>query len=107
MIDQTTLWIVIVLLGIGSFALRFSFLGLVGNRSMPAWLTRCLRYTSVAILPAMIAPIVAFSNEAGTGPEPARLIAALVTLGVGALSKNVILALLAGALTLGLGLFLF
>ena len=45
---------------------------------MPAWALRYLRYTAVAIIPALIAPIVALSNEAGTGPEPIRLIAAIV-----------------------------
>ena len=96
MIDKTTLWTVIILLGVGSFALRFSFLGLVGDRPMPAWLIKSLRYTAVAILPAMIAPLVAFSNAAGTGPDPSRLAAAIVTL-----------ALLAGAATLGLSLYFF
>lgn len=107
MIDKTTLWTVIILLGVGSFALRFSFLGLVGDRPMPTWLVKSLRYTAVAILPAMIAPLVAFSNAAGTGPDPSRLAAALVTLAVGASTKNVILALFAGASTLGLGLYFF
>ena len=105
MIDKTTLWIVIILLGLGSFALRFSFLGLVGDRPMPGWLVKCLRYTAVAILPGMIAPIVALSNEAGTGPDPSRLAAAIVTLGVGAYTKNVIFALFSGASTLALGLY--
>ena len=56
MIDKTTLWTVIIGLGIGSYALRFAFIGIVGNRPMPAWLTRHLRYTAVAILPALVAP---------------------------------------------------
>ncbi|MDG1471038.1 MAG: AzlD domain-containing protein [Ascidiaceihabitans sp.] len=107
MIDKSTLWTVIILLGVGSFALRFSFLGLVGDRPMPAWLVRSLRYTAVAILPAMIAPLIAFSNEAGTGPDPSRLAAALMTLIVGAATKNVILALFTGASTLGIGLYFF
>lgn len=107
MIDTTTLWIIIFTLGIGSFLLRFSFLGLVGDRPMPAWVLRYLRYTAVAIIPAIVAPIVALSNEAGTGPEPIRLFAALVTLGVGIATRNVIVAILVGALTLGVGVFLF
>jgi branched-subunit amino acid transport protein len=107
MIDKTTLWTVIILLGVGSFALRFSFLGRVGDRPMPAWLVRSLRYTAVAILPAMIAPMIAFSNEAGTGPDPSRWAAALMTLFIGATTKNVIFALFAGAATLGVSLYFF
>ena len=79
MIEKGSLWFIIFALGIGSFMLRFSFLGLVGDRPLPAWALRYLRYTAVAIIPALIAPMVALSNEANTGPEPVRLIAAIVT----------------------------
>ena len=57
-INTGTLWFVIIALGIGSFGLRFVFTGLVGDREMPAWLLRHLRYTAVAILPALVAPQV-------------------------------------------------
>lgn len=97
-----TLWIVIISLGVGSFLLRFSFLGLVGDRPLPPWLLRHLRYTAVAILPAMVTPMVAFSNAAGTGPEPGRLLAALVAVAVGAKTKNVLAAIGSGAVVLTL-----
>jgi len=58
MIDRTELWIVIIGLGLGSFALRFVFLGLIGDREMPEWVLRHLRYTAVAVLPAIVAPLV-------------------------------------------------
>lgn len=106
MIDKGTLWFIIFALGIGSFLLRFSFLGLVGDRPLPAWLQRYLRYTAVAIIPALVVPIVAFSNETGTGPEPVRLFAAVVTIGIGILTRNVIYAIIAGAISLAFGLYL-
>jgi len=100
MIDKNTLWIVIIALGIGSFFLRFVFTGLVGSRAMPDWLLRHLRYTAVAILPALVAPQVIWPQATGGETEPARLAAACVTLLVGLLSKNVIAAILSGAFTL-------
>ncbi|MBM1633653.1 AzlD domain-containing protein [Sulfitobacter mediterraneus] len=100
MIDKTTLWIVIIALGIGSFFLRFVFTGFVGSRAMPDWLLRHLRYTAVAILPALVAPQVIWPQATGGETEPARLAAACVTLLVGLLSKNVIAAILSGAFTL-------
>ncbi len=106
MISDGTLWFIIFTLGIGSFLLRFSFLGMVGDRPLPAWALRYLRYTAVAIIPALVAPIVALSNEAGTGPELGRLIAAVVTISVGMLSRNVIFAIFAGAITLGASVYL-
>ncbi|GFE52218.1 membrane protein [Roseobacter cerasinus] len=100
MIDQTTLWTVIVGLGIGSYALRFAFLGIVGDRPMPAWLLRHLRYTAVAILPALVAPQVVWPAATGGDPDMPRMAAAAVTLVVGLLTKNVLAAILSGAGTL-------
>ncbi len=100
MIDTTTLWIVIIGLGLGSFFLRFMFTGLVGNRIMPEWLLRHLRYTAVAVLPALVAPQVLWPSATGGTPDPARMAAAAVTLAVGLLTKNVLAAIIAGAATL-------
>lgn len=100
MIDRSTLWIVIIGLGIGSFLLRFVFTGLVGDRTMPPWLLRHLRYTAVAVLPALVAPQVLWPSATGGSPEPARLAAAVVTLAVGLVTKNVLAAIGAGAVTL-------
>ena len=81
MIDASTIWTVIIGLGIGSFALRFSFAGLVGNRQMPEWLLRHLRYTAVAILPALVAPLEVWPAATGGEPDLPRTLAALATLG--------------------------
>ena len=106
MIDTSTLWLVIVLLGIGSYALRFLFIGIVGNRPLPAWVLRHLRYTAVAVLPGLVAPLVMWPAATGGTPDPARLSAALVTVAVGLLTRNVILAILLGAGTLYGALYL-
>ncbi|WP_299676213.1 AzlD domain-containing protein [uncultured Roseobacter sp.] len=100
MIDQTTLWIVIVGLGIGSYALRFTFLGIVGDRPMPPWLLRHLRYTAVAILPALVAPQVVWPAATGGEADLPRMSAAAVTLVVGLITKNVLAAIMSGAGTL-------
>ena len=106
MIDKGDLWTVIVLLGLGSFALRFAFLGLIGSRAMPEWLLRHLRYTAVAILPAIVAPLVIWPQATGGTTDPARVAAALVTLAAGVWTRNVILAIVLGAVTLYTGMFL-
>jgi len=98
--DQVTLWIVIIGLAIGSFALRFVFIGLVGDRPMPDWLLRHLRYTAVAILPALVTPLVVWPKATGGALDLPRLLAALVTIGVGVATKNVLLAIFTGAATL-------
>ncbi|MCV6586185.1 MAG: AzlD domain-containing protein [Marinibacterium sp.] len=106
MIDRTELWIVIIGLALGSFALRFFFIGFVGGRALPEWLLRHLRYASVAIIPALVAPLVLWPAATEGTPDPARLAAAAVTLTLGVLTKNVVLSILGGAVVLALGLML-
>lgn len=98
--DQTTLWTVIIGMAIGSFALRFVFIGLVGNRPLPEWLLRHLRYTAVAILPALVTPLVIWPAATGGAPDAPRMAAAAVTVAVGIWTKNVIAAIFSGAGTL-------
>ena len=93
MIDRFDLWIIIIGLGLGSFGLRFVFLGMVGDRPMPEWVLRHLRYTAVAVLPAIVTPLVIWPGATDGQPDPARLAAAIVTLGVGYFTKNVLLAI--------------
>ena len=94
------IWAIIVVLGLGSWGLRFSFLGLLGNRDLPPWILRHLRYTAVAVMPALIAPLILWPDATGGQPDPARLAAAAVTLGVGVTTRNVTLSIIAGLATL-------
>jgi branched-subunit amino acid transport protein len=102
--NETTTWIIILSMGIGSFGLRYVFLGIIGNRQLPEWVLRQLRYTAVAVLPGLVAPLVIWPSATGGQPDPARMAAAAVTLTVGYLSKNILWAILSGALTLFAGL---
>ncbi|WP_137703029.1 AzlD domain-containing protein [Marimonas lutisalis] len=106
MIDKVTIWTVIVGLGLGSFALRFMFLGLIGNRPLPIWVLRHLRYTAVAVIPALVAPMVIWPAATGGMMDPPRMASAMVTLTVGLLSRNVLAAIICGGLTLYGGLYL-
>ena len=105
-IDTTTLWIVIICLGLGSFGLRFVFTGIIGNRPMPEWILRHLRYTAVGILPALVAPAVMWPAATGGEPDASRLIATLVTVLVGYIWKNALAAIFFGASSLYLSLYL-
>lgn len=97
MIDKTDLWIVIIALAIGSFGLRFLFLGLVGDRAMPDWVMRHLRYTAVAVLSALVTPLVVWPAATGGQTDPVRLVAALSAVVVGYVTKSVYGALAIGA----------
>ncbi|PWE27222.1 AzlD domain-containing protein [Pararhodobacter marinus] len=99
-LSQPVIWLIIIVLGVGTFALRFSFLGLLGSRPLPPWALRLLRYTPVAVLPGLIAPRVFLPPEGATSPDPTLVATALVTLALGVWTKSAIWAMLSGALTL-------
>lgn len=94
------IWTVIIVLGIGTYLIRFSFLGLIGGKDLPEWVLRHLRYTAVAVLPGLVAPLVLWPAATGGDVDPARLSAALVTFGIGLLTRNVVAAILCGGATL-------
>ena len=100
MIDKTTIWTVIVLLGIGTFLIRYSFLGLIGKRPMPPWVLRHLRYTAVAVLPGLVAPLVLWPAATGGALDLARMAAALATVAVGLWRRSVLAGMFAGAVVL-------
>lgn len=99
-------WLLIALLAAGTFLIRFSFLGLIGDRPLPRWALRLLRYTPVAVLPGMVAPLVLWPPATGGETDPARLAAAVAALAAGLVWRNVLAAMGAGAVTLYAGLWL-
>lgn len=104
--SATEIWTVILVLGVGTYLIRWSFLGALGSRDLPGWVMRMLRYTPVAVLPALVAPLVVWPEATGGSADPARMAAAAATVAVGVLTRNVMLAILAGGGTLAALLYL-
>ena len=94
------IWTIIIALGIGTYLIRFSFLGLIGDRPMPKWFERSLRYVGVGILPGLIAPLVLWPDATGGQPDLARIMAALVALGIGLRTHSVLGSIIGGFVTL-------
>ena len=104
--SDLNIWIIILALWLGTFLLRFSFLGLIGSQQLPAWVLRHLRYTAVAVMPGLIAPLILWPAATDGQLDPARLSAAIATLVIGVWTKNVVFAILAGGTTLYAVLYL-
>ncbi|NOX72903.1 MAG: AzlD domain-containing protein [Alphaproteobacteria bacterium] len=100
MVDKSNLWLVIILLGAGTYLIRLSFLGLIGARVLPDWMLRHLRYVAVAVMPGLIAPLVVWPAANDGNPDPTRLLAALIAFAIGMWSKSVIGAVIGGMATL-------
>jgi branched-subunit amino acid transport protein len=105
MSEIARIWTVILVLGLGTFLIRFSFIGLVGDRRLPPWASRMLRYVPVAVMPAIVAPLVVWPQATGGHPDPARLVAALAALAIGAATRSVLGAIAGGMAALYLALW--
>ncbi len=95
MISDTAFWALTVALGIGTFLIRFSFLGLLGRKTLPDWALLHLKYVGVAVFPALITPLAVWPAATGGTIDPLRIVAALVALAAG-LRFGVIWAIIAG-----------
>ena len=95
MIDDTTFWALTIALGLGTFAIRFSFLGLLGGRELPEWALLHLRYVGVAVFPALFTHLVLWPDATGGDMDQVRIIAAIAAFLVG-LRGSVIGAIIAG-----------
>ena len=96
--DLSKIWFVIIGMAIGTFFIRYSFLGFLGDRELPEWFLRHLRYVGVAVLPGLIAPLILWPQATGGTPDLARIMATITAVIIGVWKKSVI-----GAVILGFG----
>jgi branched-subunit amino acid transport protein len=83
-----------------TFAIRYSMFAVAERVEFPVWLVNALRYTPPAVLTAIIVPAVLIPSGQGIQLTytNAYLIGALVALGVGWFSKNLLLTIVSGML---------
>lgn len=94
-------WVIIVAIGVLTVLIRLSFIALLGRMQVPMWLTRALRFVPVAALTAIITPEIFVRDGAiALWPVNVRLIAGLVAVLVAWRSKNTLLTIFAGMVTL-------
>lgn len=94
--SDLSIWAIILVTAVGTYLLRWSFLGSLGSGALPEWATRLLRYTSVAVLPGLVAPAVLWPEATGGQTDPARLAAAMAALVVGIWLRNLLASVGAG-----------
>ena len=92
---------IIFAIGIGTYLIRLSFVGIVGDRAMPDWALVPLRFVAPSVLAALAAPAVLLSDGAlaldpSTNP---RAIAGVVALLLAWRTKNVGVVITAGMIT--------
>lgn len=100
--DNFTLMLVILAAGLGTFALRYSFIYLLGRVHMPVPLRRAMRFVPAAVLAALVLPALVLTPQgapASTALNP-RLLAGVVAALVMWRSRRMPLSLVAGMGTL-------
>mgnify|MGYP001104848787 CR=1 FL=1 len=98
--DTSNLWLIMVIIGGGTFVIRFSFIWLFGRGTIRPGIQRTLRFVPAAVLSALIMPSFVLSQQVGWSLANPRLWAGLVAAGVAARTHNVLLTILAGMGTL-------
>jgi branched-subunit amino acid transport protein len=90
-------WIIMIILGLVTFATRLSFIALLERVNMPRNFQRALRFVPIAVLSAIIAPELAYANNAlAVSPTNPRLLAGLIATLVAYKTKSVIWTISAG-----------
>ncbi len=91
------IWIIMISLGLLTFGTRLSFILLMERINLPRNFQRALRFVPIAVLSAIIAPELGYSNNAlAISLTNPRLLAGLIATVVAYKTKNVVITILAG-----------
>lgn len=96
-----TLWLMLLVIGVITYTIRLSCIGLLGQKDMPAFLLKALRFVPITVLPAIILPQLFLRNNTLvlTVQNP-RWIAGIFAGIVAWRTRNVLLTIAVGMVTL-------
>lgn len=96
-----TVWIVILAAGLLTYTIRLSFILLFEKLNIPKWVAAALRFVPPSVLSAIILPELFLENGVlKLVPVNPRLLAGVVAVLIAWRTRNVLLTLLSGMLTL-------
>jgi len=95
------IWLAMVLGGLLTFGMRFSFIYLFGRFEVPETIQRALRFVPPAVLSAIVFPeLLIHSGNLDLSFGNTRLLAGIVAIVVAFFTKNTLLTILAGMIAL-------
>ena len=95
------LWLTMVIAGLATYAIRLSFIWLLSHEHVPIWLRRALRFIPPAVLMAIVFPEVLLREGAlDISFGNLRLLAAIIASLVAWRTRNAVLTIVAGMITL-------
>jgi branched-subunit amino acid transport protein len=96
-----TTWIVVVLAGVGTWALRASLIVAFGRFDVPPRLERLFRYVGPSVMAALAIPGL-LAPDGAIEPFAPRVVGGLVAAAVAWRTKSLLLTLVAGLVVTGL-----
>lgn len=97
------IWLTMLLLGALTYAIRLSFILLMGRFQAPEWVLRALRFVPPAVLTAIVFPEVFMTaGRLDITPGNERLLAGLLAALVAWRTKNAVLTVVVGMAVLWL-----
>ena len=95
------IWLVMLLGGLITFGIRFSFIYLFGRFEVPETIRKALHYVPPAVLSALIFPELFLQNGVlNLSLDNSRMLAGLVAILVAWFSKNTLTTIIAGIVAL-------
>lgn len=95
------LWLMLLVIGVVTYAIRLSCIGLLGQREMPALLLKALRFVPLTVLPAIILPqLFLRNNTLALSLQNPRWMAGLLAAIVAWRTRNVLLTIAVGMIGL-------
>ncbi len=92
------MWGAVIAIGVGTYLTRLSFIGAFGERQIPAWLERPLRYVAPAVLGAIVLPAVVMPDgviDFVPSSNP-RFLAGVIAAGVAIRFRNITVVITVG-----------
>lgn len=92
-------WLLITIIGALTLAERLSFVLLVGQRDMPVWATKALRYVPATALTALALPAIMLTDNTVDLSFNPKILAGIIAILVAWRTKNVLMTISAGMAT--------
>jgi len=98
-----TIWVVILAAGVLTYTTRLSFILLFEKLNLPDWVKRALRFVPPTVMSAIILPELLMDNGVlRLVPVNPRLVAGAIAVLIAWRTRNVLLTILSGMITLWL-----
>lgn len=97
MVDMTRFWPTVLVIGLGTFLIRYSFILIMDKITLPEAFHRMLRFIPAAVLSALVVPgVLLHKNGVTSFAGWERLIAALIAVGVAWWTRSILWTIVCG-----------